>query len=317
MIFFVTGASGSGKTACIEDLKKLLPEIKVFDFDDVGVPENADKIWRQKSTESWLKKAIEYQNNNQDVCVCGGAVLGEILACPSAPKVERIAVCLLDCTDYIRIERLRKRDTHGIHQNMLNWAAFLRMHAIDPEWHQPVIKENSWNEMQWYRWHNWKRNDERWKCHIMDSSNLSIKETAKELACWIKGDTTMIAKLLHSLLILPAPDLKKTSNYYEKILNFKAVQYLTVTHPHICLYRDNVEIVLIKSNLKKIQPNRILHGSGYDGYFTTKNVESMYQEVMSRNAKIVTHLSKTNYGNLEFVIEDVDGRWIAIGLKQE
>jgi hypothetical protein len=43
----------------------------------------------------------------------------------------------------------------------------------------------------------------------------------------------------------------------------------------------------------------------------------MYQEVMSRNAKIVTHLSKTNYGNLEFVIEDVDGRWIAIGLKQE
>ena len=88
MIFFITGASGSGKTACIEDLKKLLPKIKIFDFDDVGVPENADKVWRQKSTEYWLKKAVEYQNNNQDICVSGGAVLGEVLACPSASRIR-------------------------------------------------------------------------------------------------------------------------------------------------------------------------------------------------------------------------------------
>lgn len=127
----------------------------------------------------------------------------------------------------------------------------------------------------------------------------------------------MTAKLLHSLLILPVSDLEKTTDYYEKILNFKAVKYLKVANPHICLYRDNVEIVLIKSKLKKIQPNRILHGSGYDGYFTTKDVESVYQEVKSRDAKIVKHLSKTDYGNLEFVIEDVDERWIAVGLKQE
>jgi hypothetical protein len=55
MIYFVTGASGAGKAACIPYLKKLLPNIKIFDFDEVGVPENADKIWRQKSTEYWLQ----------------------------------------------------------------------------------------------------------------------------------------------------------------------------------------------------------------------------------------------------------------------
>ena len=125
----------------------------------------------------------------------------------------------------------------------------------------------------------------------------------------------MVAKLLHSLLIMPTVNLERTSSYYEKILNFKAVKYLNVAQPHICLYRDDVEIILIQSKLKKIQPNRILHGTGYDGYFTTKDVEFFYKEMFAKKAKIVKHLNKTDYGNLEFVIEDVDERWIAVGLK--
>ena len=37
----------------------------------------------------------------------------------------------------------------------------------------------------------------------------------------------------------------------------------------------------------------------------------------SKKAKIVKLLDITDYGNKEFVvIEDIDGRWIAIGLKQ-
>ena len=26
-----------------------------YDFDDIGVPENADKKWRQETTEAWIK----------------------------------------------------------------------------------------------------------------------------------------------------------------------------------------------------------------------------------------------------------------------
>jgi len=126
----------------------------------------------------------------------------------------------------------------------------------------------------------------------------------------------MKSKLLHNLLILPVPDLEETSAYYERILNFKAVKYLNVAEPHICLYRDDVEIVLIQSKLDKIEPNRILHGAGYDGYFTTKDVESIYAEIVAKGAKIVKALNKTDYGNEEFVFEDIDGRWIAVGLKR-
>lgn len=114
---------------------------------------------------------------------------------------------------------------------------------------------------------------------------------------------------------MPTVNLEKTSNYYEKILNFKAVKYLQVIHTHVCLYRDDVEIILIQSRLRKIHLNRILHGTGYDGYFTTKDVESFYKEMITKKAKIIKHLNQTDYGNFEFIIEDIDERWIAIGLK--
>jgi catechol 2,3-dioxygenase-like lactoylglutathione lyase family enzyme len=127
----------------------------------------------------------------------------------------------------------------------------------------------------------------------------------------------MTSKLLHCLLILPVSNLEKTADYYTEKLKFTAVKYLEAEEPHICLYLDDVEIVLVKSQLKEIQPNRILHGTGYDGYFTTNDVESLYKEFVSTKVKIIKHLSKTDYGNLEFVIEDIDKRWIAVGLKSK
>ena len=49
--YFIIGASGSGKTAIIPHLKKLLGnDMAVYDFDDSGVPDGADKKWRQEST---------------------------------------------------------------------------------------------------------------------------------------------------------------------------------------------------------------------------------------------------------------------------
>mgnify|MGYP006326407951 CR=1 FL=1 len=57
-LYFIGGASGSGKTAVIPYLKELFSDVAVHDFDDIGVPENADKIWRQESTEKWLQKLL-------------------------------------------------------------------------------------------------------------------------------------------------------------------------------------------------------------------------------------------------------------------
>jgi uridine kinase len=74
-LYFIGGASGSGKTAIMPELQKMLgKEIKVYDFDDIGVLDAADKKWRQESTEKWLQKLLSDDN---DACLLGQLVLGE------------------------------------------------------------------------------------------------------------------------------------------------------------------------------------------------------------------------------------------------
>lgn len=57
------------------------------------------------------------------------------------------------------------------------------------------------------------------------------------------------------------------------------------------------------------------YGYGEDAYFITDNQEELQNEFISKGAKIVRPLHKTDYNNLEFVLEDIDGRGIAFGMK--
>lgn len=186
MFFVVMGASGAGKSAALSGLQVLHPQIVWYDFDALGVPADADKKWRQRTTEQWLKIASEHQAQGQDVGLCGGAIFGEILACPSAPLVTGIAGCLLDCNDVVRIDRLRGRNAHddGISQDMLCWAAWQRMHAVDPQWRQDVIREDAEPSMQWQRWEQWQRGDARWQIWTFDTTHVLINEVVKSLSAW-------------------------------------------------------------------------------------------------------------------------------------
>ncbi|MFB5761858.1 VOC family protein [Paenibacillus medicaginis] len=121
--------------------------------------------------------------------------------------------------------------------------------------------------------------------------------------------------LLMSHCVFPTPDIIRTSNFYEQKMGFKAERYLGSDEPHICLYRDTTEIILTKTNGQKVIPNRDLYGYGYDAYFITKNHEKLQEEFMGSKVKIVRPLENTDYNNKEFVIEDIDGRWIGFGIK--
>lgn len=125
----------------------------------------------------------------------------------------------------------------------------------------------------------------------------------------------MTKLLLMSHCVFPTPDIIKTANFYEQKMGFRAVHYTNTTEPHICLYRDTTEIILTKSQGQKVIPNRELYGYGYDAYFITKNQEELQKEFVKSNVKIIRSLDQTDYNNKEFVIEDVDRRWIAFGIK--
>lgn len=83
----------------------------------------------------------------------------------------------------------------------------------------------------------------------------------------------MEERLFYSHCVFPTLDIIRTSDYYEKVMGFHAVKYLDATEPHICLYRDETEIILTKSKGQKVIPNRKLYGYGYDAYFITDNQE--------------------------------------------
>ncbi|WP_338588120.1 VOC family protein [Paenibacillus sp. Y5S-9] len=122
--------------------------------------------------------------------------------------------------------------------------------------------------------------------------------------------------LLMSHSVFPTLDMKRTAQFYEEKMGFRVVEYLDAAEPHICLYRDLTEIILTQSNGQKVIPNRKLYGYGYDAYFITKNQEELQQELINADVNIVSTLNHTDYNNKEFVIEDIDGRWIAFGIKQ-
>jgi catechol 2,3-dioxygenase-like lactoylglutathione lyase family enzyme len=125
-----------------------------------------------------------------------------------------------------------------------------------------------------------------------------------------------MSTLYVSHCVFPCPDIEATADYYVNMMGFKAVPYLDAAEPHICLYRDKVEIILTRASRKAV-PNRELYGYGYDGYFITDTQAALQEELAGRGVKIVRPLAKTDYHNREFVAEDCDGRWLGFGMKEE
>jgi energy-coupling factor transporter ATP-binding protein EcfA2 len=189
MLFLITGASGSGKTACLPALRALMPHVALHDFDERGVPLHADKAWRHRQAEAWIGVALGYQAAGQDMVLSGQVVPGEVLACPSAPRLAGLAACLLDCHDVRRVDRLRARPggAEWATQDMLCWAAWQRMHAVDPRWRPDVIRDGAWPEMRWERWADWARGDPRWQTWVLDTTDLRLDEVAARLAAWMAG----------------------------------------------------------------------------------------------------------------------------------
>ena len=117
--------------------------------------------------------------------------------------------------------------------------------------------------------------------------------------------------------IFPVPDILKTARVYTDSLGFRAVGYVECEEPHICLYRDKTEIILLKANTDRVFTNRELYGYGYDAYLYTSEMEELEKQLRRNRVKIARPLSMTDYKNREFVIEDIDGRWIAFGRKED
>ncbi len=95
---------------------------------------------------------------------------------------------MLECSDVIvRADRLRARPAGGLTQEILNWAAWQRMHADDPQWRQDVIRDGGADGMCWERWDSWRRGDPRWDAWVLETMRLSVEETVEQMVRWVEG----------------------------------------------------------------------------------------------------------------------------------
>lgn len=124
-------------------------------------------------------------------------------------------------------------------------------------------------------------------------------------------------RIADSHCVFPSPDIKRTADYYAEVLGFRPVADLDAAEPHICLYRDGVEIILTQARTERVFPNRELYGYGYDAYLITDDQAALEAAFTKKGAKIVRPLGPTDYHNQEFALEDIDGRWIGFGIKEE
>jgi len=190
MLLSVAGSSCSGKTtagrACAG-----MDGLVVHDFDEIGVPGDADVAWRHRSLEAWLRRVLDYQAQGLDTLLLGQSPLGEVLATPSADKLDGLAACLLDVSDEERIARLRARDperwTARREAAFLGWARWHRGHAADPRYHPEVLTAGGWPGMAWERWSDLVRGDPRWTVTVIDSTGRTPGQTAADLAAWVSG----------------------------------------------------------------------------------------------------------------------------------
>jgi catechol 2,3-dioxygenase-like lactoylglutathione lyase family enzyme len=124
------------------------------------------------------------------------------------------------------------------------------------------------------------------------------------------------SRLSNGVIVFVTPDVKKTATYYQDILGFRVVEHYDKEEPFAALYRDAVEIVVVQAKYGQVVSNRARYGAGYDAYLNPEEVEDveiLYADVKEKGAIIVRPPALTAYGSYEFVLEDIDGRWIGIG----
>ena len=189
MLFLLFGASCSGKTTILKELRGRATGLAIHDHDEIGVPFAPDTAWRQRTIEEWLQRVLAYQARGVDVVLAGQTPFAELLAEPSAPLLDGAAGCLVDCDDETRNRRLDEvavtnprsysRESH------FSWAALMRRHVVDPQHGLEVVRENAWPEMRWERLDGLTADDPRWRVHTVDTTAISPSEAADEVLAWI------------------------------------------------------------------------------------------------------------------------------------
>jgi len=126
----------------------------------------------------------------------------------------------------------------------------------------------------------------------------------------------MNAKFADICPVFLTDDVIKTTEFYVSKLGFKYAKHFDKSETFSTVYRDSIEIIIMQKRKGKVESNTEKYGNGEDAYIVTDTVDGVkdvYNEYLNNGVKIIKEPCITDYGSLEFIFEDVDGRKIGVG----
>jgi hypothetical protein len=186
MFLLVTGASGAGKSTVRRAIAPTLASdgVECVELHDViHVPAVPTIAWRQQAVEAAVRRAVGLQARRRHLLLSGDPVaVGEVVAAPSADRLERIAGCLLDLDADAQATRLGERgDDPTLLQRHVAFADWMRAHARVPEHMPHVLRTNAWPQMRLQRGIKGS-----WDVHAIETSRLSREQAADAVLGWAR-----------------------------------------------------------------------------------------------------------------------------------
>jgi hypothetical protein len=138
---------------------------------------------RQRATESAVRLALELQTEGRHLLLSGDPVAaGEVVAAPSAARLDGIAACLLDVSAEAQATRLAARgDDPALLRDHQAFARWMRQHARDPNHDLHVLRTGGWDAMRWDRLAS---PDLRWRVETIDTTDRPAPEVSAEVISW-------------------------------------------------------------------------------------------------------------------------------------
>jgi hypothetical protein len=134
-LFIVTGASGSGKTYVIKELRRMMPDFDIFDPDNLV--EFIGHDW-EKMRNIWLRVARNIAQSGRMTIICGTMMPWDIENCADFPFFKHVYYLNLHCDEQTREKRLRERNwSEEEIQNHKNFAK--RLLEIADEVYNPPM----------------------------------------------------------------------------------------------------------------------------------------------------------------------------------
>jgi hypothetical protein len=138
-LFIVTGASGVGKTAVVDELRRMLPDWSVFETDILW---DSGRDWHFVRS-NWLRVAHSLAQSGRPTILCGTMLPEDIDRCDHRDFFSRVYYVNLHCDDATRGARLRARPAcRGCsdafiaeHERFARWLLDHGRHSCEPPMH--------------------------------------------------------------------------------------------------------------------------------------------------------------------------------------